>query len=292
MTRRPATARRAPRIAATIGVALAVSCTAPVATGAVGRFAPPPSTDRATVWAVGDGAFPSADAVGVAGLVRGGAPTRFLYLGDVYETGTAGDFARGYAPIWGSMSAITLPTPGNHEWGNRAVGYDRYWGRVAGGTPPPYYAVSLAGWTLVSANSETAHGPGSAQVRWLQRRLAGPGTCRIVFWHRPRFSGGLHRDAPDVAPLWNATLGRAAIVLNGHDHDMQRMRPVRGVTQFVSGAGGHYLYPVRPHPRLAWSSDRTYGALRLDLRPGEARYAFVSSVGRTLDAGTIRCRVR
>jgi hypothetical protein len=263
------------------------------ASAAVGRFPPPAAADRATVWAVGDGAFPSADATAVAGLVRSGAPTRFLYLGDVYETGTAGDFARGYAPIWGPMRAITLPTPGNHEWGNRAVGYDRYWGRVTGGTPPPYYAVSMAGWKLISANSETDHGPRSAQVRWLRSQLAGSGTCRIVFWHRPRYSGALHGDAPDIAPLWNATLGRARLVLNGHDHDMQRMRPVRGVTQLISGAGGHYLYPVdSSHPRLAWSNDRTYGAVRLDLSPGLARYSFVSSDGRTLDTGTVRCRAR
>ena len=189
------------------------------------------------------------------------------------------------------MRAITLPTPGNHEWGNRAVGYDPYWSQVTGGTPPPYYAVSLAGWRLVSANSETDHGSASAQVRWLRGQMARPGTCKIVFWHRPRFSAGLHGDEPDIAPLWDATLGHASLVLNGHDHDMQRMRPVRGVTELVSGAGGHILYPVDTgHPRLAWSHDRDYGALRLDLRPGSARWTFVSSLGRTLDSGTIRCR--
>lgn len=269
---------------------IALVASAPAA-AAVGRFPTPPATERAAVWAVGDGAFPSASAVAVAGLVRSGSPTRFLYLGDVYDSGSAGDFARGYAPIFGPLRAITLPTPGNHEWGNRAVGYNRYWAQVTGAAPPPYYAVSLAGWRLVSANSETAHGPGSAQLRWLRAQLAGPGTCRIVLWHRPRYSAGLHGDAPDIAPLWNATLGRATLVLNGHDHDMQRMRPVRGVTQLVSGAGGHYLYPVRAgHPRLAWSNARGYGALRLDLRPGAARYAFVASDGRELDAGTVRCR--
>jgi len=262
------------------------------AQAAVGRFPPPPKVDRAVVWAVGDGAYPGPTSLGVARLVERGAPTRFIYLGDVYDSGTASDYARGYAPIFGPMRAISLPTPGNHEWGNRAVGYNPYWSQVTGGTVPPYYAVSLAGWRLVSANSETDHGPGSAQVRWLRGQMAGPGTCKIVFWHRPRFSAGLHGDEADLAPLWNATLGHAALVLNGHDHDMQRMRPVRGVTELVSGAGGHYRYPVNPtHPRLAWSGDREFGALRLDLRPGSARYAFVSTAGRVLDSGTVRCSV-
>ncbi len=279
------------RAAAPAIAALLIAGTASAAP-ATGRFPAPPATERATVWAVGDGAYPGPTSRGVAGLVQRGSPTRFLYLGDVYETGSARDFARGYAPIFGPMRAITLPTPGNHEWGNRSVGYDPYWSRVTGGTPPPYYAVSLAGWRLVSANSETDHGSASAQLRWLRTQMARPGTCKIVFWHRPRFSAGMHGDEPDIAPLWNATLGHATLVLNGHDHDMQRMRPVRGVTELVSGAGGRFLYPVDTgHPRLAWSHDRDYGALRLDLRPGSARWTFVSSLGRTLDSGTVRCRM-
>ena len=227
----------------------------------------------------------------MARLIRRARLTSFIYLGDAHETGSATDYARGYAPIFGPMRAISLPTPGNHEWGNRAVGYNPYWSQVTGGTVPPYYAVSVAGWRLVSANSETDHGPGSAQVRWLQSQMAGPGTCKIAFWHRPRYSGGLHGDEADLAPLWNATLGHAALVLNGHDHDMQRMRPVRGVTGVDLGSGGHYRYPVIPSYDLAWWSDRDYGALRLDLRPGSAKYAFVSVAGRVLDSGTVRCTV-
>ena len=280
-----------------VGVVAALACVAlapaTVAMAAApGRFASAPNLPSATVWAVGDGAFPGVSSQDVAGLVASGAPTRFLYLGDVYPEGTAGDYARGYAPIYGSLAPITLPTPGNHEWGNRTQGYNRYWSRIIGGTPPSHYAVTVAGWRIVSANSEEPHGAGSPQVRWLKAQMAAPGTCKLVVWHRPRFSGGLHGDAPDIAPLWNATLGHAALVLNGHDHDMQRMRPVRGVTELVSGAGGHIHYPVdTSHPRLAWSNDRDYGAVRLDLRPGSARYAFVTSAGRVLSSGTVRCTV-
>jgi hypothetical protein len=61
--------------------------------------------------------------------------------------------------------------------------------------------------------------------------------------------------------------------------------------QFVSGAGGRELYEVdRSDPRLAFGEGDEYGALRLDLRPGAARYRFVAVDGRTLDSGTIPCR--
>jgi hypothetical protein len=63
------------------------------------------------------------------------------------------------------------------------------------------------------------------------------------------------------------------------------------LVQFVSGAGGRELYEIdRGDPRLAFAEGDHYGALRLDLSPGEARYRFVTLGGRTLDAGTIRCR--
>jgi len=93
-----------------------------------------------------------------------------------------------------------------------------------------------------------------------------------------------------MAPLWNTLRGHAAIVLGGHDHDMQRFKPIDGITEFVSGAGGHELYTVHDDPRLAFANDDTYGALRLRLRRGAAAYAFIATDGRILDSGTVRCR--
>jgi hypothetical protein len=263
----------------------------PPAPTAPGRFPDPPAAGSATVWAVGDGAKYSDGALAVARLIERGRPTRLLYLGDVYERGSAADFAANYQTVYGPLRDITLPTPGNHEWALHTTGYDPYWSRVAGGRPPAYHDVSLAGWQIISLNSEMDHAAGSAQIRWLRGRVAGPGSCRIAFWHRPRYSAGIHGDAPDIQPFWQALIGRAVLVLNGHDHDMQRLHPHRGITQFVSGAGGRSHYPVDADRRLAFSDDEQYGALRLRLSPGVARYAFVSAAGRVLDSGVTRCRL-
>jgi hypothetical protein len=169
-----------------------------------GRFPDPPAADRATVWAAGDGAKYSDATRAVARLIERGRPTRFLYLGDVYELGSAADFVANYDTV---------------------------------------------------------------------------------------YSAGTHGDQPDLQPFWNALIGRAVLVLNGHDHDMQRLHPHRGITQLVSGAGGRGHYGVDAGDRrLAFSDDETDGALRLVLRPGIARYAFVSVSGRVLDSGVVRCR--
>jgi 3',5'-cyclic AMP phosphodiesterase CpdA len=246
----------------------------------------------AAIWAVGDGADGGANGRAVAELIAADAPDRVLYLGDVYELGTAEEFRRNYDTTYGPLARVTAPTPGNHDWLNAERGYDPYWRRALGRRTAHWYSFRAAGWQILSLNSEASHGVGSVQHRWLRRQVRRPGSCRMAFWHRPRFSAGTtHGDQPDVAPLWDALRGRAAIVLAGHEHDMQRFKPVDGITQFVSGAGGHHLYRLRSgDPRLAFGDDRTFGALRLWLQRGRAEYAFFAVDGRVLDAGTLRCR--
>jgi hypothetical protein len=245
---------------------------------------------RTVVWAVGDGADGSDDAKGVARAIESDRPDAFLYLGDVYPDGTGADFARHYQLVYGGLAGITWPTIGNHEYANRRSGYYPYWRRHGGAKP--WYRVRLAGWELFSLNSEAPHGPGSTQLRWLERRLAGArGNCRLAFWHRPRFSAGtVHGDAPDVAPLWDALRGHARLVLNGHDHVMLRYRPRNGLIEYVAGSGGAALYGTRPDSRTAFSRSGVRGALRITLSRGAARLEFRSADGRVLDRSRTRCR--
>ena len=246
--------------------------------------------DNAVVWAVGDGDA-STEGAAVVDLIEADAPHRVLYLGDVYELGTAEEFRRNFQPTYGRLAKVTAPTPGNHDWPASRRGYDPYWRRVHGTRAAHWYAFRAAGWQVISLNSETAHGKGSPQHRWLRAQVRRRGTCRLAFWHRPRFSAGSHGDTPGMAPLWDALRGRAVIVVSGHDHDMQRVRPIDGITQFVSGAGGRHLYRVNSGDRrLAFADDRNFGALRLWLQRGRAEYAFFAVDGSVLDEGTIRCR--
>jgi hypothetical protein len=245
----------------------------------------------ATVWAVGDGAGaeagPDDDQLGA--FIASRPIDRFLYLGDVYETGTAAEFRAYYQPAFGRFKAVTAPTPGNHEWGNRAQGYDPYWGpavRQANGGH--YYSFNFAGWHFVSLNSEEPAGP---QVAWLRSDLARyRGTCTIAFWHRPRFSAGPQWNTVVTGPLFNAVAGHSVVVLSGHAHNYQRLFPVRGVTQFVVGTGGQDLSaPDRGDPRVAAGAGAVVGALRLDLGLGNARFEFDTSDGDRLDAGNLQC---
>jgi hypothetical protein len=246
---------------------------------------------EAELWAVGDGDA-SPDGRRVANMILASSVDRLLYLGDVYKHGKAVEFRANYVPSYGRLARITAPTAGNHDWPNHESGYDRYWRLALGRSrTAAWYAFYAGGWQILSLNSEAAHDRGSPQERWLRSRLRGSGTCTLAFWHRPRFSAGKHGDQDDVAPLWDALRAKAAIVLNAHDHDMQRLRPIDGITQFVSGAGGRTLYDVdASDKRLAYSNDHSHGALRLRLRRGLASYEFISTTGRIQDSGRVRCQ--
>ncbi len=247
--------------------------------------------ERAEVWAVGDAATPNDGARRLAAHIRSTSPDRFLYLGDVYEDGTAREFRLHYDPLYGSLAQVTDPTPGNHEWENRYTGYYPYWRAKKGRRQPPWSSTSLAGWQILSLNSMADHGPGSRQLRWLRRQVdAAPGDCRIAFSHRPRYSAGAYEDDPGMAPLWNALRGHAKAFLSGHDHNLQRMRPAGGITQFIAGAGGASGYEVdQDDPQLAWGADGLFGALRIVLEPGRATFEFRDSRGRLLDRSRTTC---
>ncbi len=115
----------------------------------------------ATVWAVGDAGHLGERERPVARLIAGANPDRLLYLGDVYETGTAEEF-KAYDALYGRLAPLTAPTPGNHDWPNHAKGYDPYWGTRKGRTPPSYYSFELAGWEIISLNSQIFGDEGSS----------------------------------------------------------------------------------------------------------------------------------
>jgi hypothetical protein len=246
------------------------------------------------VWAIGDGADGGPDSRAVASMVGSQRVDRLLYLGDVYETGTATEFQANYDSAYHGFNSITAPTIGNHEWPNIATGYVPYWTSVRRTPPPLWYAFAVSGWQLISLNSNQP--TSTDQLDWVKGEIAATpryGTCRLAFMHHPVFSAGLHGDLSSLQGIFGELEGHASMVLAGHDHDMQRLNPVGGVTPIVDGAGGRELYPVnRSDSRLAFADDTDHGALRIKLRPGRAVLTFVAEDGRALDRSVVTCRQR
>jgi hypothetical protein len=252
---------------------------------------------QSVLWAVGD-ANDGSSSTAVASRISGQID-RFLYLGDVYQTGTAADFANNFNSVWGRFKAIASPTPADQDFANAATGYDPYWGSRAPQTNGGHwYSVSERGWTILSLNSEEDLSAGSAQYRWLEQQLAGGGNCRILLLHKPRYrAGSAPRSAVEEA--FDLMADRVLFVLSGHAHNMQRAHPVDGVTQFIAGAGGAGLNNAdQLDPEFAFVNDSEYGILRIALTAvgsnadggATAEHRFIAADnGVTLDSGSRSC---
>jgi acid phosphatase type 7 len=233
-------------------------------------------------------------------------PHAVLVLGDVqYEDGQLWKYRRSYHPSWGRFKAISYPAPGGEEDRFGHGGYRRYWGARARPHGSLWYSFDLAGWHIVSLDSNCpgvlACDTGSPQEQWLRADLAAnPAACTLAFWHEPRFSSA-GQATPSTEPLWQALYNAGAeLVLSGHAHNYERFHPrnpagrvdqARGIRQFVVGTGGESLRGFRR--RLIGSAARnarTFGVLKLTLHKRGFDWRFVPELGnRFTDAGSASC---
>ena len=227
-------------------------------------------------------------------------------LGDnVYESGTAAEFANCYDPTWGRHKGRTRPALGNHEYGVfRAGGYFGAFGAAAGEAPPRL--VQLRPGRLARHRPELQlRGRGLRHRRYpgaLARAGHGcqPGVCTLAIWHHPRWSVGDRPTGPrrPSAPLYQALHDAGAdVLLSGHEHNYERFAPLdpagnfdpaRGVRQFVVGTGGRSHYPFGPPQHGSQvRNDNTFGLLALTLRANSYDWQFVPEAGKTFtDAGS------
>lgn len=246
------------------------------------------------VYAVGDAADGRAPSRALARYIREQDPDRFLYLGDVYERGTAREFRRRYDAQFGALADLTDPVIGNHEFKNRERGYYAYWRRVRGWGKERArhraYVDRPSGWQVIAYSSEHS---ATREARWVGRQVAKhKGTCRIVMAHRGRHvvADRLHGDNGRQEAVWRKFRGRTAINLVAHNHVYGRLEPIRGVHVIVSGAGGHDMRALGgQHHTVAASKAFVPTATRLELRPGEAKLQQVGADGTVFDAATIPC---
>lgn len=233
--------------------------------------------------------------------------TVFTTGDNVYDDGSAAEFANCYDPSWGRHRARTRPSPGNHDYHTAgAAGYYAYFGAAAG-PPAGYYAYDLGQWRIYALNSNCGDiggcGLGSAQYTWLSADLAAnPRACVAAYWHHPRWSSGAeHGSHTFMGPIWQALYDAGAeLVLTGHDHLYERLAPMngagnpdpaRGVRAFVVGTGGRSHYSFGSIlPTSEARNATTFGVLKLTLSAAGYAWQFVPVSGQSYtDAGSGTC---
>jgi hypothetical protein len=256
----------------------------------------------------------------VADTIWDGDYDKLLLLGDIqYEYGEYRNFVENYDVYWGRLLPITAPSAGNHDWGTEgAAGYFRYFGDLA---PAPWYSFDLSEeWHVVVLDSTLCRaggvecGPGSEQYEWLRADLAaGDAACTIAVWHHPRWAWFKYQKADWTqayelrrsAPLYKLAYRHGVdLLLAGHDHNYSRWMPAdpsggydpeRGITQFISGAGGRNLngfgnFHTRPDIFVRGQA-KAFGFVELRLYEGRWESSWVSAEGqpRYLDEAAGAC---
>ena len=266
-----------------------------------------PSENQETVTLVGAGDMVSCPnnkgAEATAKILDGIDGVVFTTGDNVYETGTAAEFATCYEPTWGRHKARTRPSPGNHDYYTAgATGYYDYFGAAAGPSGRGYYSYDHGSWKVLSLNSNVPAGPGSPQALWVQQELQNSrARCTVAYWHHPALSSGFEGDMPQMRHIWQVLYdNRVELVLTGHSHNYERLAPQdpsgnrddqRGIRQFVVGTGGNDFTAMwRISPNSETINENAHGVLKLTLGPGTYAWEFLSVAGRSYrDSGTGMC---
>lgn len=231
-------------------------------------------------------------------LLRRTNPRAVLALGDTqYERGALRQYVRSYDPTWGAFKRRTYPTPGDHEYATaRARGYFGYFGRRAH-PPRGYYSFDLAGWHVLSLNSQRSI---ARQTTWIRRDLRRDHhRCELAFWHEPRWSSASGGNRPLFAPWWDELYAAGVdVVLNAHEHQYERFAKLApdgspspgGIREFVVGTGGAELAGfARPPDRGSERRLKEHGILVLRFSASRYAWRFIAVNSGVRDAGADAC---
>ncbi|HWF07119.1 MAG TPA: metallophosphoesterase [Bryobacteraceae bacterium] len=130
------------------------------------------------------------------------------------------------------------------------------------------------------------------QMDWLTNALKGSTAAwKICFFHHPLYSDGkFHGPDTDlrtrIEPLFEANGVR--LVLAGHEHLYERLKPHNGIYYFVLGNSGE----LRPHnlrasADMAKGFDTDRGFMMMEIAGDQLFFQTISRGGETVDSGEI-----
>lgn len=201
----------------------------------------------------------------VASGVVAANPDFVLSTGDLGDSRYAVDYS-GVIESWNLFfecledelaSFVFQPVTGNHD---EPENPDSFWHRLIELPNSRDYTLEVGPIRFILVDSTEHEAP--SRVAWLARELQKAAFDPSIAWvipafHRPPFSEGERGGDGSLREWWVPlfTKYEVGLVLSGHAHTYQRMKPIEGVPYLVSGGGGGWLYQVDPsHPSIAFAT--------------------------------------
>jgi 3',5'-cyclic AMP phosphodiesterase CpdA len=134
------------------------------------------------------------------------------------------------------------------------------------------------------------------QLAWIEKELAGAREeWKIPYFHHPLYSsGGRHGSSSRIREALEPLFveHNVDVVMTGHDHVYERIKPQQGIVYFVVGAGGRLrrgdLRGGSPLTEKGFDSDLAF--LVAEIKGDEMHFNAVSRTGAVVDAGVITRR--
>jgi calcineurin-like phosphoesterase family protein len=213
-----------------------------------------------------------------------------LHAGDIaYQRGTLAEFEATFFATYASLLARVpiFPASGNHEYGTDAAApYRQVFALPDNGGPDGverWFSYDWGDIHLVALDTERV---GVEQSSWLERDLGATARAwKVVYMHKPPYSSGTHGSSLDVRAAFSPLFERFGVqlVVSGHDHDYERMKPIAGVTYIVSGGGGFSLRAVGSSDFTA-HSESTFHFLHADLQGDTMLLRAIDTSGNVIDS--------
>jgi 3',5'-cyclic AMP phosphodiesterase CpdA len=139
--------------------------------------------------------------------------------------------------------------------------------------------------------------PEPEQIKWFENELKGSGEdWKIVFMHHPLYSsGGRHGSDVGLREVLEPLMVKynVSVVLTGHDHFYERIKPQKGIAHFLVGSAGK-LAPgdIDPKsPLTARGFDTDYAFLVAEIVGDQMYFQAITRTGGIMDSGIIGRRM-
>ena len=131
------------------------------------------------------------------------------------------------------------------------------------------------------------------QVEWLESELAkDPSDWKVCFFHHAPYSSAKSHGSDKqlrevVEPIF--TKHNVNVVLTGHDHVYERIKPQKGIYYFVTGAGGKLRSGDidRASPLTDKAYDRDMHFMLFEVVDDQMYFQVISRTGETIDSGVM-----
>jgi predicted MPP superfamily phosphohydrolase len=219
---------------------------------------------------------------------RSAFPFEFvLMMGDnLYGGESASDYKKKFENVYKELLDAKVKfyaTLGNHDESNQRF-YEHF--NMNG---EEYYKFKKGKVSFYALNSNYME---KKQLKWLEDELSKDSSeWKICFLHHPPYSSGKKHGSDMqlrevVEPIF--LNHGVSLVLTGHEHFYERIKPQKGIHYFISGAGGK-LRPgdVKPSRFTEKSFDKDMHFILFEVVDDQIHFQTISRAGQTIDSGIL-----